>query len=330
MPITDTILDRGRAWLDCFLLKRSERTAARTSEAARPRVAELVRAGRERARVADSLVESHVSSALPLYREAALLMMAAFVTGGGGAPLGEPLTVNEVLDRFGASDVRGEPRVGGAKRAAFLDWMRAADPLAVERMGTVDAIAFGQTARAIVDWLGGLVEPRTVREIVFERRTRVGVAGLAGLLLVIWAGSSIFNRENIALHKPVSVSGVHPRATSPPSGLTDGVTSGTYGVHTNSCEAPFVQVDLQDVYVIDTVKIYNRGDGWFDDGLPMTLQFSEDGTTFTDVEVRKASFSQLMPWKADGGHRRARYVRVNGAKGRYVTLSELEVFGKKP
>jgi hypothetical protein len=152
-------------------------------------------------------------------------------------------------------------------------------------------------------------------------------AGLAAVALLVWAASGLLSNENVALHKPVTTSGVHPNATSPPSGLTDGVTTGApYGVHTTTGDNPWVQVDLLGVHKIRKVKIYNRGVGWFDDGLPMTLQVSENGVVFTDVETRRTSFSQKSPWIAKVGGKRARYIRVRGTPGKYVTLSELEAF----
>jgi hypothetical protein len=111
--------------------------------------------------------------------------------------------------------------------------------------------------------------------------------------------------------------------------LTDGVISGaTYGVHTDVSDAPWVQVDLLAVYALDKIKIYNRGDAFFDDGLPMTLQVSDNGVTFVDVETRTKLFGQTTPWVAKARGLKARFVRIRGARGKYVTLSELEVFGR--
>jgi hypothetical protein len=145
----------------------------------------------------------------------------------------------------------------------------------------------------------------------------------------IWGASVTFEPKNVALHKPVSTSSVHPRSISPSSGLTDGVKTGAYGAHTDREEASWVQVDLTDVYRIDSVKIYNRGDGWFDDCLPLTLLFSENGTDFVEAETRTASFSQVLPWTFEPKRTRARYVRVGAARGGFVALAEVEVFGKK-
>ena len=315
--------------VDAFLLKNVERTAAAYPASAHDKLRELSRAARDRVLVADGLVDLHVPSALCLYREAALLHMAAFVVATTGVPVAEPLRAEEVLARFRSPDGR-VPSCGPDKLAEFLELVRVGDPLAGDRLAPPAAVERGEAARVIVRWLGALVEPRSVAEIRFDRGVRLTVAALTLIVLLFCGIASLPGNENIALHKPVTVSGVNPHATSPPSGLTDGITSGTYGVHTNSGDFTWVQVDLQAVFEIKKVKIYNRGDGWFDDGLPMTLQFSENGKDYVTVEVRKTNFGQVIPWTADGGHKRARYVRVVGAKGRYVTLSELEVYGRKP
>jgi len=126
-----------------------------------------------------------------------------------------------------------------------------------------------------------------------------------------WWTSERAKPKNIALHAPVTTSSVHPNSTCSPDGFTDGVTIGSYGVHTDREEMPWVQVDLGDVYRIDTVKIFNRGDGWLKGNLPMTLVFSEDGAAFAPVDTRAESFNQWIPWVYEAGKARARYVPMN-------------------
>lgn len=314
--------------LDTFLLRRPEARAAGYPASGVSRMRDLSRAGRERARVADDIVEAHPGSALSLYREAGLIHLAAFVASREGEAPPEPLVAADVIERFRAIELDVAPPFGRAKLDAFLADLAAPDVLATERVDVPRAVALGYDGRAVVAWLGGLVEPRSVPEIKLTRLVRIGGAGLITVALLAWLISGMVSQENLALHKVVAVSGVHPRAVSPPAGLTDGIKSGPYGVHTAFADAPWVQVDLGAVYAIDTVKIYNRGDGWFDEGLPMVLQLSETGATFVDVETRTATFGQTMPWVAKLGGKPGRFVRVRGAKGRYVTLTELEVFGR--
>jgi hypothetical protein len=147
--------------------------------------------------------------------------------------------------------------------------------------------------------------------------------------LLVWFVMRVFTPTNIALHKRVLVSSTHSNSTAPEGGLTDGDTGGAYGVHTALEENPWVRVDLGDVYQLRKVKVYNRGDGWFDDSLPLTLELSENGVDFAVVDKRTTSFSQWSPWVVAPDGKRARYIQVHGARGKFVVLSELEAYGKK-
>jgi F5/8 type C domain len=314
---------------ETLLLENATRTAASYPEGARARMRELVRAARARAVLADQSLESHVIGAVTLYREAALLYLASLVTVRGPEPLAEPLRADDVLARARPLLDAATAPCAAAEVDAFLDSLRGADPMAIDRLAPPEAEARGRTAYAIVKWLSTLIELRDARALKFDRNVRLAAAGLVALGALTWALAGLTTAANVALHKPVTTSGVHPNAVSPPSGLTDGVTTGApYGVHTKSGDAPWVQVDLLGVFAIDKIKIYNRGDGWFDDGLPFTLRLSEDGVAFKDVDVRTTSFKQDAPWVATGHNWVGRYVRIQGARGKYVTLSELEVFGR--
>jgi hypothetical protein len=304
---------------EALLLERAMLTARSYPDATR--VIALARAAHEASLVADRALEDrYLACALSLYREAALLLMAAILAGTPGSePIAEPLSRAAVLARF-----RELPLRGAASAEVFYASLEHEPPL-----GVAPSRSEAEDARDAVRWLAKLIEPRGLRELRVERGVRLGLAGVAVVAAVAWAISGVAGHKNVALHKPVTVSSVHPGALSPPAGLTDGVISGAlYGVHTQVGDAPWVQVDLESVTEIDEVRVYNRGDGYFDEGLPMTLQFSEDGSTFTDLEKRTTSFSQGSPWVAKANGRKARYVRVRGAPGKYVALSELEIYAK--
>jgi hypothetical protein len=335
MPTNEALRGLSRtAIADAFLLRTPERTAAGYPAPLRDSMLELYLAAGNRARAAELLGEGegNVPSALTLYREAAMLYMAAFVTARSGAAVTEPLQAADLVSQFQALPIPPPPCAPG-EFERFLAQLCGDDVLAADRLDASAALARAGVARAVVGWLQRLIEPRTVAEIRFVRSARIATVALVAAVAVsavVWSIlRPILWRENIALHKPVTVSGVHPGATSPPSGLTDGVKSGSYGVHTDSSDASWVQVDLGAVYAVDAVKAYNRGDGWFDDGLPMTLQLSENGLEFFDVATRTTHFSQTAPWTTETGHRPARYIRIRAVRGRYVSLSELEAFGEK-
>jgi hypothetical protein len=286
------------------------------------------RAARARADAADELVEREPRAAWPLYREAAVLYMAAVLSVRSPTKLDEPLRTDQVVTLFGELEHVKAPPGSREKLRDFLAQLVAADPLLFDALRGPEAVDKLRELRPWIGWLGELVETRTPRELGRQRLVRLAVAGMFAIAIFCWVFFVKLAPPDIALHKPVSVSSTHPNSTAAPAGLTDGATTGPYGVHTNLEAAPWVQVDLLAVYRIDQVKVYNRGDGWFDDGLPMTLLFSTNGTDFKEVDKRTTSFGQWLPWTYGAHHQTARYIRIAGAPGKYVALSELVVSGK--
>ena len=330
MGMSDTLQRFSRSTVvDAFLLRSVEQVVLSHPAASHDKMRELFRAGDQRAQAADELFEGQAAASLPLYREAALLFMAALIAVDPGASLVEPLRPDQVVLQFESIEKKAACPAPQKEVDEFFGLVTTSDPLALDRLPPAEARAKIRSIRFIVLWLRELNEPRTLRQIKIQRVVRVFVTSVVVIGGLIWGLMALFKPVNIALHKPVSVSSLHPSAASPPSGLTDGETSGSYGVHTNKEESPWVQVDLGDVYRLSKIKIYNRGDGWFDDGLPMTLTISENGTNWTEIDKRTKSFGQWMPWVVDAAKRRARYIRVEGNHGAFVALSELEAFGKK-
>jgi hypothetical protein len=327
--------ERLRALWDAFLLESAERRAAACATSAGDDARALARLGRLRAAAADRLLESHTAAALTLYRDAAVLLMAGFVAARTGEAPPAPLRGDEVLERFLALE-SAEVLGGDADlRAAFLDGVRGPDVLGADRLPADEALRLAEAARAVVRALAKLVEPRSLPEIRFTRKARLMALGAAVVIPLLWGAVLLAaRRTNLALHKPVTASSVLPGALSPPSGLTDGVTHGAYGAHTDLGHPgapPWLTVDLEGTYVVDSFKVYNRSDSALQASLPLTLQISEDGTNFTDVGTRTIYFGQDMPWRLDLLQpQRARYVRVLGQPGKYVVLAELEVFGRRP
>jgi hypothetical protein len=330
MGLADTLERFSRsALVDAFLLRSAERMVVAQPESGREVMRNLFRAADRRVQAADELSESEAPSSLPLYREAALLFMAARVAVDPESNLVEPLEPHKVVEQFKNVPATRPAPVPDKELQDFYELLCISDPLVLDRLPPSEARAKIRSIRSSVLWLRELNEPRTLRQVRVQRIARIVVAGAIVIAALVYGLMAGFKPVNIALHKPVSVSSVHPAATSPPSGLTDGETSGSYGVHTNKEDTPWVQVDLQEVYRLSKVKIYNRGDGWFDEGLPMTLLVSENGTDWVEIDKRTKSFGQWSPWVADGGKRPVRYIKVMGNRGTFVALSELEAFGKK-
>jgi hypothetical protein len=315
--------------VDAFLLRRAEETVASYPEARVEKMREYFKAAEQRARAADELYESQAAASLVLSREAALLYMAALLSVHAEEPPSEPLRAGEVVAAFEKIEPRDPCPRPPNELTDFYQLLTASDPMVFDRIAPEDAVQRSRSVREIVGWLGRLNDPRSVKQIRLQRVVRLGLLGLIVVGSLVWGLSVLLTPTNIALHKPVAVSSVMPGAGGSAAALVDGITSGAYAAQTSKEENPWVQIDLLDVYRISGVKIYNRGDGWFDEGLPMTLELSENGTDFVEVDKRTKSFGQWLPWSASPGNKKARYVRVRGNRGAYVTLNEIEVFGKK-
>jgi hypothetical protein len=179
-------------------------------------------------------------------------------------------------------------------------------------------------ADAVVRGLLGGVESRSKNEL---RGLRIGRALAVVLLIagIVWHfARTRWLVHDVALHKPVITSPLRP----PPftaEGVTDGRTRGTFAVQTLDGKPGFVMVDLERSYDIQRVKVWNRGDGWFYDNLPLTLDVSDDGVKFHEVAKRTEYFEV---WMVDLGGRAARFVRVSKENG-YVALNEIEVYARE-
>ena len=288
------------------------------------------RAGVRRAAVAADLsdVRSMASSML-LYRDAVRLLIASAVTAhdvsaDSRALLADPSSSWEALARLSRDKaIAPPPREVLAARKILDD---AHDPLAFDESGPEQLVAQRATMKHAVAWLRTLVEPRTLQGIRAERTLRLSISGavvMAALALFVW---DLTKPKNIALNKPVSISARLATSTAPRdgSGLVNGKIEGSYGIHT-ALGGGWVMVDLESVYRLARIEIYNRADNWFNAGMPMRLSLSEDGKTWTEVERRAAEFSAARPWVFEAHDARARYVRVSSDN--YVALTELKVFG---
>jgi hypothetical protein len=280
-----------------------------------------------RALVADTLADDRSAvSALILYREAlGLLASALVISRGPGAapdePERDPWAALAGLAQAGAIPPLPPP----VEEARGI--LSEQGPLAFDEWPTADLLARRATVEAAMKWLFGLVEARTVAEIRASRFLRVGIAGAAVVALLAWSVMRLARPANLALGRPVTISGRAPQSVAPAdnSGVVNGDIEPNYGVHTTFGNA-WVMVDLQSPRRLSEARIHNRADGWFGEGLPMTLQVSEDGKTFADVERRTEVFGSADPWVVQLGGRRARFVRVSSPK--YIALTEIEVLGR--
>ena len=307
-----------------FTLSRAERTIRAYVPAQRARVQEHAEAA-DRRLWSGRRVTQAVAAAVLLRGAVTHYLYAAACAHDAGADL-------DSLDLAGAfpslppdpARPRADPTDDARVRAA----LSSNDLLYFDRLSAEDA----ERARWALDRAATLVRRGVeARSLTHVRGARWGRLA-AVFLLVGYATFAIVRAtafpKNIALGKPV-----HPssRKHNPPDGheLVDGEIGTSFGIHTNTEDSPNVVIDLQAKYWIDTVRVYNRVDGWYDDSLPLVVELSQDGTKWDEIGRREQHFDASPPWVVDGAGKPAQFVRIRVARKSYLALSEVEVFGKK-
>lgn len=319
----------GTRLRDAFWLEAALREVSARSETQQNALRMHYLAAARRADIAEQLTdEQSAVASLILYRDAlvhfaiaiALARDAAFDARG-------PLSASPfaIIKDLAARGLVGKPPAELAEAETILD--ASSDPLAFDTLSVEDVLRKRATVGAATRYLREMIEPRTVREIKVSRFTRSALVAALAVVALAWVGFKLSRPTNIALHKPVTINGRHPDSTAPldNSGAVNGEIEGTYGVHT-SLGGGWVTVDLQKVYKLTAIKLYNRADGYFADGLPYILELSQDGQHFTSAAQRALPFSSSSPWEQELPGTPARYVRIRSAN--YVAFTEIEVFGK--
>jgi hypothetical protein len=325
-----TAMVSARRWLrDWFLLERAQTVVRSRPPERQALVRKYFDAGTRRALIADELGEEGSASAMLIYRDATELLTAAVVAAvEPGASLDEAAAAPwETLDDLVRTGRLPTPpnSLGEARRI-----LSPADRLTFDEMAPDVLREQHETVRSALRWLRDRIEPRSLRELQAARVVHFAgaiILAVVVLALVIRAGAAFFAPSNIALHKKVTISQRHPASVAPAdnSGLVNGEIEKNYGIHTTSATSgsAWVMIDLAAVHPIRDVVVHNRADGWFDEGLPLKLELSEDGVHFTELETRTTPFRAEDPWIAAGQGRQARYVRVSTTK--YLALTEIEV-----
>ena len=220
------------------------------------------------------------------------------------------------------------PRARPSDDARVRAALAAGDPLYFDGLSDEDA----ERSRWALDRAAGMLRRRVeARSLASVRGTRWGRMAAVGVVLLYAALAFVRAKvlpQNIALGRPVHPSSLHH---NPPDGreLVDGDVGSSFGVHTNTEDNPNVVIDLEADYWLQTVKVHNRIDGWYDDCLPLVVEVSRDGKAYDEVARRDTHFDASPPWVVGVGGRSARYVRIRVARRSYLALSEVEVYGKR-
>jgi hypothetical protein len=312
-----------KAW-DEFLLRAAEDAVGGRSAPQREYIARYCRVARQLSQTADRLDEPDDSlAALVLYRQCAVLMAAALAKSTDSrttpdlGPDGAWLELRSTLSR--------ESIVVPDHLAVFEKLLVGGDPKALDALDPEELLVLRDDARAAVAWLTAFVDPRSLQQVRTARYVRVAIASMAVGLGLFLSARWVAAPRDLALHKPAIASSQWP-GSPPAAGVDNGQIEASFGVHTKVEEWPWVMIDLGNLRSIREVRVYNRGDAYFDEGLPLVLEFSSDGKTWIEVARRTTPYSQSNPWVATTHGSPGRYVRVQVPRHGYIALSEIEVF----
>jgi len=168
---------------------------------------------------------------------------------------------------------------------------------------------------------GAYVLPRSGKVMM------IAGGAVAAILLFHHPVLAALGPRNVARDKKVTMSsydGGHPHA--------DAIVNGSLETGPTPCtekgKLPWMLIDLGTETSIGAIRVYNRGDGWEDEQIPMVVSTSDDGVDFRELARRKTMFTIDLPWRISLQDTRARYVRLMALnrKETPLCLSKVEIF----
>ena len=309
-----------------FLLQRAEQKLA----AIEPRRWDVVRsyfdAANRRLNVAQDLRNpAQTPAALALYREGSQFLAIAYLIARGHLNI-DPGTISapatwQEFERALRSD--GVP--------AHLDFDRikpllvSSDPLDLDRLSEQETVLRLEQLETTSRWLSDLIDARSSTELKWTRILRLGFAVFTAVALVVIFVVRVTAPKNVALGKPTSASSLNLGTTG--AGIVDGMTNGKFGYHSDLDETPWVSIDLGRPHAIKQIKVLGRGDGVYDQAVPLSLEASDDGTTYQQIALRAEPFSESDPWGFQPVALVTRFIRARTLRKSVLVLGEIEVYG---
>jgi hypothetical protein len=290
---------------ELVLEREAEARARGLSEETHKALSAHFAAAKARIKIADAQGTSASNGiALDLYREAVTQLCTCLALVRGQGPLGA-----EDVEKHLESDV---------ERVAFVL------PRTADAEGRQVRDAEVQAVRTVALRLYGQVDARSVRAI---QGTRIGRL-LALAIVILWMLAPLVGKiargRNLARGAVVTMSAQFP-GTPNPNALTNGEIESAFGAHTARQAEPWIRVDLGSPLALTQVRVFPRGDGFLQEGIPLVFEVSTDGQSYTTVATRSTEFSQSDPWIVRESMR-VRYIRLRMPGSGYVALSELEAY----
>jgi len=304
-------------------LRRAEATIRSYSAAQHERVSLHHAAGDRRFRAARRATDA-LAAAL-LYREAAFAYLRASVAARSGQRDHEGVTLELAqleTARF-AADPLGPPLPDDVARVRAA--LSSADPLFFDLLDREELERTRSALGRAVSRLRTNVEARSLVNVLGARAGRICACLLLAFFLG-WRGANAMFWPDLAAGKPVSASSLKAGVAED---LVEGDIGTSFALATNTQDSPWIAVDLSHVYRLTKIEIYNRVDGWFDDNLPLAVQTSVDGASWTEVSRRTTTFGHSPPWIVRLDRRRARFVRALGMGHMALVLSKIRVYGAR-
>lgn len=136
---------------------------------------------------------------------------------------------------------------------------------------------------------------------------------------------------NIALNKPTKQSSVYNTDNYDIYGACNGQKTGKFGFHTLKEDQPWWQIDLQEIYKLNNIKIYNRVNACAERASTLNILLSEDAVNW---ELCYANNRNFVFGGIDGNpllvnlyQSKARYIRLQLREQEFFHLDEVEIFG---
>jgi len=146
-----------------------------------------------------------------------------------------------------------------------------------------------------------------------------GVVLLSGLLGAPVA-LLLSNGRDLAAGRPFRTSSTYP-GCNVPYGMCANERLDIF-FHTNEEESPWVEIDLGSVQSFSSVSVTNRLDSYKERAVPLAIETSTDGVTFTEAAQQKEPFSV---WDAKFKPVKARYVRARALRRTWLHLARIVV-----
>lgn len=201
------------------------------------------------------------------------------------------------------------------------DWLKDAEPMASE------LVALRQSINWLEDWA------QESNKHIQQIEDDLSAYGSQIFSLIT---KNIDKTKNIALGKKATQSSLSAYSTpAGANGAINGNKTGYFGFHTSSEQNPWWMVDLENIFDLSAIVVYNRLDAGSERSRTLKVNVSEDGLNWNLVYDHSGRrpfggirlLNGIPPLFVDLNHVKARFVKLECVANTYFHLDEVEVFG---